>query len=269
MRVTKLLRQSGYSVYRVRCRHKERSTWTAEYNRDAELVYPLDGGFLLKHDGGSCVCLPARLTVIPAGARYQVGHFHRLADHTLVIRLRSRTPGLSVVSHLFLEPFEAVGLQFLAASLGARPDTPENAAVSKLLGDIRRRAEGSAIPHSAIVRTGRLERAMACLLRYGASATPAECAAAAEISESRFRHLFRDCYATTPHAVRRTLRTAQSLRMILEGGTATSAARLSGFAHVSHLSGEFRRLTGRSPSALLDAFRANGAREAAALWQGI
>lgn len=269
MRVSKLLRQPGYAIYRVECRHKERSSWIAETSRDAELIYPLDGGFLLKHEAGSCVCLPARLTVIPAGARYQIGHFDRLADRTLVIRLRSRTAGPSVVSHLFLKPFEAAGLQLLAAALGTGADNRVSAAVPKLLRDIRRRIEARGIPHSSIVRAGGLERAIALLLRYGASATAEECAAAAEISEFRFRHLFRDCYATTPHAVRRTLRTAQSLRIILEGGTATSAARLSGFTHVSHLSSEFRRLTGRSPSALLAAFHVNGAREAAAVWHGV
>ena len=58
------------------------------------------------------------------------------------------------------------------------------------------------------------------------------------------------------------------MRILLEGGTATSAARLSGFTHASHLSGEFRRLTGRSPGALLRAHGMNGPREAAALWQG-
>lgn len=270
MRVTKLLRQSKYAVYLVECRHHERPGWISESSDGPELVYPLEGGFWLKHDASSCVCLPARLSFIPAGASYQVGHFHRLPDRTLVIRLPDAGGAPPVVSHLFLKPVEAAGLQLLASALCDGADHPARAAVPKLLRHIQRRMEGAAIPHSWIIeRAGRLERAVAHLLRYGASATVAECAAAAEIGEFHFRHLFRDCYATTPHALRRTLRMAKALGMILEGRTATSAACLSGFAHVSHLSGEFRRLIGRSPMALLNAHHVNGAREAAALWRCI
>ena len=269
MRVTRLLRRAECAVYLVECRFHERPGWISERSHAPELLYPLEGGFLLRHGGGSAVCLPARLTAVPAGAVYEIGHFHRLPDRTLVVKLRGSGAALTAVSHLFLEPAEAAALQLLASALRNGPDDAAGVTVPKLLRHVRRRLAAGALPHSSLVaRAGRLERALAHLLRCGASATVAECAGAADLGEFRFRHLFRDRYAITPHAVRRTLRMAQAMRILLEGGTATSAARLSGFTHVSHLSGEFCRLVGRSPSALLRAHEVNGAREAAALWHG-
>ena len=268
MRVTRLLRRPECAVYLVECRFHERPGWIVERSHAPELIYPLEGGFLLRHGGGSCVCLPARLTVVPAGASYEIGHFHRLPDRTLVVKLRGSDAALSAVSHLFLEPAEAAALQLLASALRDAKD-PGSATVARLLRHVRRRLAASAISHSSLVtRAGRLERALAHLLRSGASATVADCAGAADLGEFRFRHLFRDCYATTPHAVRRTLRMSQATRILLEGGTATAAARLAGFSHVSHLSGEFRRLVGRSPSALLRVHEVNGASQAASLWHG-
>ena len=269
MRVTRLLRRPGCAVYLVECRFHERPGWIGECSHAPELIYPLEGGFLLRHGGGSCVCLPARLTVVPAGASYEIGHFHRLPDRTLVVKLRGSDAALTAVSHLFLEPAEAAALQLLASALRDGAEAPVGATVPTLLRHVRRRLAAGAISHSSLIaRAGRLERALAHLLRSGASATVADCARAADLGEFHFRHLFRDRYATTPHAVRRTLRMAQAMRILLEGGTATSAARLAGFTHVSHLSGEFRRLVGRSPSALLRAHELDGAREAAALWHG-
>lgn len=269
MRITGLLRRPECAVYLVECRFHERPGWISERSDAPELIYPLEGGFLLRHGGGGCVCLPARLSVVPAGAVYEIGHFHRLPDRTLVVRLHNPDAAPANVSHLFLEPAEAAALQLLAAALRDGADIAAGATASKLLLHIGRRLAADAISHSSIVaRAGRLERALAHLLRCGASATVAECAGAADLGEFHFRHLFRDRYATTPHAVRRTLRMAQAVRIMLEGGTATSAARIAGFTHVSHLSGEFRRLIGRSPSALLRAHEVNGAREAAVLWHG-
>lgn len=269
MRLKRLLRRPECAVYLVECRFHERPGWIRERSHAPELIYPLEGGFLLRHGGGSCVCLPARLTAVPGGASYEIGHFHRLPDRTLVVKLRDPDAALTAVSHLFLEPAEAAALQLLASALRDGAEAPVGATVPKLLRHVRRRLAAGALSHSSLIaRAGRLERSLAHLLRCGASATVADCAGAADLGEYRFRHLFRDRYATTPHAVRRTLRMAQAMRVLLEGGTATSAARLAGFTHVSHLSGEFRRLVGRSPSALLRAHEANGAREAAALWHG-
>ena len=269
MRVTRLLRRPECTVYLVECRFHERPGWIGERSHATELLYPVEGGFLLRHGGGSAVCLPARVTAVPAGAAYEVGHFHRLPDRTLVVQLRQPDAALAAVAHLFLQPVEAAGLQLLASALRDGADDAAGATVPTLLRHVRRRLAAAAISHSGLVaRGGRLERALAQLLRSGASATVADCAGAADLGEFRFRHLFRECYATTPHAVRRALRMAEAMRLLLEGGTATSAARLSGFTHASHLSGEFRRLIGRSPGALLRAHRVNGPWEAVALWQG-
>lgn len=266
MHIRILLRNPACVVYTVECRRHEHPAWINESSAGPELVYPIAGGFLLDTDGGSCVCLPARLTVLPAGSRYRIRHYRCLPDSTLVIRIdEGRTRSLpDRVSHMFLAPAEAATLQLFAAALC----TADGAGgVSALIAGVVRRARTAAVSHSRLA-TGaiRLERSLEGLLRH--DATVAECAQAAGLSEYYFRRRFRDCYGTTPHTVRRTLRLALALRYLLQGGTASAAARISGFAHASHLSGELRRLTGRPPSALLRAHRARGVCEAARLWAG-
>lgn len=264
MHIRTLLRHPACAAYTVECRHHEHPSWIDESSSGAELVYPLAGGFLLDADGGNCVCLPARLTVLPAGSHYRIGHFPCLPDITLVVRI-GEGPVRSLpdrVSHMFLAPAEAATLQLLAAALCA--DEKPGVAVA-LIASFVQRARTAAVSHRKIAAGAmRLERSLEGLLRHDAAVI--ECAQAAGLSEHYFRREFRNRYGTTFHPVRRTLRLARALRYLLQGGTASAAARISGFAHASHLSGELRRFTGQPPSALLRAHRAHGVREAARLW---
>lgn len=264
MHIRTLLRHPACAAYTVECRRHEHPAWIEESSSGAELVYPLAGGFLLDADGGSCVCLPARLTVLPAGSCYRIRHFPCLPDSTLVIRVgKVRARSLpDRVSHMFLAPAEAATLQLLAAALCA-DESPS--VVPALIAGFVQRARTAAVSHSKLANGAmRLERSLEGLLRHDAAVT--ECAQAAGLSEYYFRREFRNRYGTTLHPVRRTLRLARALQYLLQGGTASAAARISGFAHASHLSGELRRLTGHPPSALLRAHRAHGVREVARLW---
>lgn len=267
MRTVTLLRRENVAVYVVECRYHERSVWAAASSRFTELVYPLQGGYLLDHDAAVGVCLPARLILIPGGASYRIRHFCRLADRTLVISMRRAPYVPRGILHLFLGPGEVCGLQSLAASL-RKGDATATGALPKLLASIVSRISAASIPQSRLVAgADGLERSIEHMLTSGANASPEECARATGSSVHHFRHRFRETYATTPHRVVRTLRLAHALRYMLEGATATAAAQVTGFTHVSHLSNEFRRTTGRSPMALLSAIHAHGVREAATLWQ--
>lgn len=262
MRLRTLARQKSGLAYEVECRHHEHPAWITESSRCTELVYPVLGGFLLDDGESRSVCLPARLTMIPGGARYRVRHFTRLPDRTLVIILREPPCTPSGIAHRFLSATEAIGLQLLAYSLRSgvaaaeAPLAPVGAWLSELTGAVSTTAP----------RFAGLERALAELLRTGPTALPADCARAADLGVDEYRHRFRKAYGVTPHAVVRTLRLARALQAMLEGGTATTAAGVCGFTHLSHLSGEFRRLAGCSPRALLASFRGSNTHEQVGKW---
>lgn len=178
--------------------------------------------------------------------------------------------GESGLSHMFLAPAEAAGLHLLAATLSASGGQGQEDAspLLELIALVLGRLSSAAIPHATVAseEAAGLERGLEHMLVHAGTETVAESARVARVGERRFRHGFRTLYSTTPNAVRRTLRLTQALDHMLAGGTVTGAARVSGFADVSHLSGEFRHLTDRAPSALLQAKRRCGLQEVAALW---
>jgi AraC-like DNA-binding protein len=270
MRTTILLKRPECVVYLVECRFHEHPSWTDTGSAGTELIYPLGGGYALESDGGIGMCLPARLTVCHGRARYRIRHFSRLPDRTLVIGL----PGFSVagcesrLSHLFLAPAEVAGLHLLAATLSASDVQEDSLPLLELIARALRRLRLAAIPHAIVAsnEAAALERGLEHMLTHRGATTVAEAARVARVGEWRFRYGFRNLYSTTPNAVRRTLRLAHALDHMFAGGTVTAAARVSGFAHVNHLSGELRRLADRAPTALLQAQRRCGMWEAAALW---
>ncbi len=258
MRLRIIRKHVAFDLYTVACRYHETTEWISERNRDTEIIYPLSGGFLLRH-GNDRLCYPGRLTLVPAGARYQVAHLPRFPDETLVFKLKhlpaakqKHLANLRAPLHVMLPARKTFLLQSLATGL-MRNDAPATTVDTQLVIIMRRLLDyllrDGQSHHDTMQPDGaRLERAVRLLATRTHLLKPGKLSASAAYSDFHFHRRFREAYGITPHQAVIATRVAQALALVRRGETLSAAARAAGFTHVGHLSARLRALGGLAPT---------------------
>lgn len=249
MRSRRLIRGPAFDIYLVECRFHESAFWVTEQERWPELVIPIAGGFLLRHADATAACQPGRLTLLPAGTAYEVGHIPHLPDRTLVFRFRALPEDLTGVLpfrsspvHRLLPPRTALAVQVLAEALiggSTDGDLP-----GRVLDLVRLALEGVEQGTLASGMAARIERALVAVAQEQVGGSVADLAASAASSDAHFARRFRDIHGITPGAFLTTRRLLCAWSSVREGTSMTEAARVAGFSHVAHLSHTLRRITG-------------------------
>ncbi len=260
MRLRIVRKHLAFDLYTVACRYHETTEWISEQNHYTEIIYPLSGGFLLRH-GSDILCYPGRLSLVPAGARYQVAHLPHLPDETLVFKLKhlpaanqQHLANIHSPLHVLLSPRRTVLLQSLATGL-MRNDAQSTSADAKLIAIMRRMLEyllygGQSHDEAMQHNITRLERAVRLLATRTHSLKPGKLSASASYSNYHFIRRFQEAYGITPHQAVIATRVAKALARLRGGETLSVAARASGFSHVGHLSSRLCALAGLAPSKL-------------------
>lgn len=111
----------------------------------------------------------------------------------------------------------------------------------------------SEMPYHKVPHIKKLEKARKTIQdNFRSNVSVEELAAAAGLSVSYFRRLFRKAYGTSPMQYIMDLRIETARDLLLSGeANVTEAARLSGFDDVYYFSTLFKRKTGNTPSQLL------------------
>jgi|GEM_PF-5867041 len=251
MRLRRLIRESHFDAYVVECRFHEEPVWSMEADRWPELILPTAGGFLLRHDGVVAACCPGRLTLVPPGLTYEVGHLPHLPDTTLVIRLRGESwlsawgaACLDVPVHRLLPLPVAFGMMLLAQTLMAEVAGAKTALLGRISAIIDLVMEGAGHSRLGSGMPGRIERGIRAVLTGRAGANVPSLAMTAAASEAHFAREFRRLHGMTPGAFLGAQRLLRSWALMRKGSSMTEAARLTGFSHVAHLSNTVRRIAG-------------------------
>lgn len=200
--------------------------------------------------------MPRRRALIGPGVVVAADHVHRLVSRPAPLAL------------LYVEPESAAGrLLERWCSGGARPlSGAQHRSLVSLLPAIATEIEnGLADPlRRALLGTSeiegeerpmdeRIERSLAGLPRPLPSRIAlADLAARAELSPSRYAHLFRAEVGLPLRPYLRWRRLREALTEIARGRTLTSAALAAGFSDSAHLSRTFRRTFGIPPRRVLD-----------------
>ena len=261
MRLRIIRKHVAFDLYTVACRYHETIEWISERNHYTEIIYPLSGGFLLRH-GSDMLCYPGRLSLVPAAARYQVAHLPRFPDETLVFKLKHlpaakqhHLANIHSPLHVVLSPRKTFLLQSLATGL-MRNDAHSTSADAQLIAIMRRLLEdllhgGQSHDQAMQPDIRRLERAVRLLATRTHLLKPGKLSASASYSQYHFNRRFREAYGITPHQAVIATRVAQALALMRKGETLSVAARAAGFSHIGHLSSRLRALGGLAPSRLL------------------
>ena len=260
MRLRIVRKHVAFDLYTVACRYHETTEWIRERNHYTEIIYPLSGGFLLRH-GSDMLCYPGRLSLVPAGARYQVAHLPRFPDETLVFKMKhlpaaqqQRLANIHSPRHVLLSPRKTFLLQGLATGL-MRNDAQTASSDAQLIAIMRRLLEyllrgGQSHDEAMQHDITRLERAVRLIATRTNLLEAGELSASASYSHYHFNRRFREAYGITPHQAVIAIRVAKALARVRKGETFSVAARAAGFSHVGHLSSRLRALGGLAPSRL-------------------
>jgi AraC-like DNA-binding protein len=178
----------------------------------------------------------------------------------------------AVVAHLFVEPESSEGRmlssRFRAPAIAALPQPAARQSADRLLAALRGNADAHAM--TAIARTAlaqlagtseaattartidaRIARALEHIRsRVRAPVSLADAAAAANLSPSRFRHLFVQETGTSFRAYLLWLRINVAIEAAMAGASWTEAAHEAGFADSSHLTRTHKRMFGIEPTAI-------------------
>lgn len=128
-------------------------------------------------------------------------------------------------------------------------EKPDSAVVSRAVWQIIRALTGGVEP--SVITDPRIERAVAYVNAHlQTSPTLAEIAREANLSSSRFRHLFveQTGMGLRPYILWR--RFLKVWELLMEGQSLSSAAHVAGFADSAHLTRTSRRMFGLPPSAI-------------------
>lgn len=119
--------------------------------------------------------------------------------------------------------------------------------VGRMVGESKERENSSRIPNYS-----RIKKAICLLERDGRDAPIGRVAAEVGLSESRFRHLFREATGLSPTRYANTKKMQRARDLLVSGEyNVTEAAAELGFQNIFYFSRLFKSVTGQTPSAFL------------------
>lgn len=216
-----------------------------------QVVFGLDAPILLRGSEGE-EWTSHRLAIVPSRQPHSLDA--TASSYGCVVLLEPETREGRALTERYLEhgiasidaPYLAELIPSIFEAWQARPDP---AVVTSAIWAIVRALTGGVEP--SIITDPRIERAVAFINAHiGEAPTLQEVAREANLSPSRFRHLFveQTGMALRPYMLwRRFLRVWE---LLMEGGSLSAAAHAAGFADSAHLSRTSKRMFGLPPSAI-------------------
>lgn len=236
----------------IETRHPANLKLREHEHEDPTIVAAISGGWDERVERKSFVCRPGSFLVKPGGARHANSYGGELS-HSLVIQLTvthaaawesSRKAFGSVVS--FENPKLTMRLVGLLAQANTDSRLELQEELSSVFAIILGETSSGRRPPVSVVR---LKRVRDRLLDETSEATDlTHLAAYCEMTPSAFTHAFRSEFGCTPSSLKRRRRLETVLFLLRTSNSSLSQiAAKTGFADQSHLTREFRRLTGVTP----------------------
>ena len=216
-----------------------------------QIVFGRDANILLRGSEQEA-WVEHRLAIIPSRQPHTLDATG--SSHACVVFVEPETrEGRALTEHYLEHGIASIDAGYLAQLIPplfeAWLTKPDPAAVSRGVWQIIRALTGGVEP--SVITDPRIERAVAFINAHlGEAPTLEEVAGEANLSPSRFRHLFveQTGMGLRPYMLWRRL--LKVWELLMDGASLSEAAHAAGFADSAHLSRTSRRMFGIPPSAI-------------------